>query len=94
MDIDIDRLAMLAKLHLTDAEKAMLAEQLPSIIDYIGKLQEVDTSGVDPKAYLTGAVNVLRDDVVTSTRHERDAVVAAFPKSVGDAMEVPGVFST
>ena len=94
MDIDIDRLAMLAKLQLTDTEKVMLAEQLPSIIDYIGKLQEVDTSGVDPKAYLTDAVNVLRDDVVTSTRNERDAVVAAFPKSVGDAMEVPGVFAS
>lgn len=49
MDIDINRLATLAKLQLTDEEKEMLASQLPSIIDYIGKLAEVDTSNVDPK---------------------------------------------
>ncbi|MEK7632639.1 MAG: Asp-tRNA(Asn)/Glu-tRNA(Gln) amidotransferase subunit GatC [Patescibacteria group bacterium] len=93
MDIDINRLAMLAKLQLTDDEKAMLQRQLPDILEYISKLQEVDTSGVDAKAYLTDAVNVLRDDVITSTRAERDAVVAAFPKQVGGAMEVPGVFA-
>lgn len=94
MDIDINRLATLAKLQLTDEEKEMLASQLPNIIEYIGKLAEVDTSNVDPKAYLTNAVNVLREDVVTSTVDQRDAVVAAFPKQVGGAMEVPGVFAS
>lgn len=93
MDIDIHRLATLAKLQLTDDETTMLTRQLPGILDYVSKLQEVDTSGVDAKAYLTDAVNVLREDVVTSTREERDAVVAAFPKQVGGAMEVPGVFA-
>lgn len=93
MTIDIDRLATLAKLRLTDEEKAMLQRQLPDILEYISKLQEVDTSNVDAKAYLTDAVNVLREDVVTSTIDERDAVVAAFPKQVGGAMEVPGVFA-
>lgn len=93
MTIDIDRLATLAKLRLTDEEKAMLQRQLPDILEYISKLQEVDTSNVDAKAYLTDAVNVLREDVVTSSLDERDAVVAAFPKSVGNAMEVPGVFA-
>ncbi len=93
MDIDIHRLATLAKLQLTDDETTMLTRQLPGILDYVSKLQEADTSGVDAKAYLTDAVNVLREDVVTSTREERDAVVAAFPKQVGGAMEVPGVFA-
>ncbi len=93
MDIDITRLATLAKLQLTDEEKEMLARQLPNILEYVSTLQEVDTTGVDPKAYLTDAVNVLREDVVTSTREERDAVVAAFPKSVAEALEVPGVFA-
>ncbi len=93
MDIDIIRLATLAKLQLTEEENVMLARQLPIILEYVSKLQEVDTTGVDPKAYLTDAVNVLRDDVVTSTRAERDAVVAAFPKAIGEALEVPGVFA-
>lgn len=93
MTIDINRLATLAKIHVTDEEKTTLERQLLSILDYVGKLQEVDISNIDTKASLTDAVNMLREDVVTSTQDERDAVVAAFPKSVGDALEVPGVFA-
>ena len=92
MDLDLDRLAKLANINLTPEERAMLQKQLPSILDYVSKLQEVDVSNVDA-TYLTNAINVLRDDVVTSTREERDAVVKAFPKSAGDALEVPGVFA-
>lgn len=92
MDIDLDRLAKLANINLTPEERAMLQKQLPDILEYVSKLQEVDVSKVDA-TYLTNAINVLRDDVVTSTRTERDAVVRAFPKSTGDALEVPGVFT-
>lgn len=93
MDIDIDRLAKLANMEVSAEEKAQLLRQLPGILDYVSKLQEVDISEIDPKAYLTDAVNVLREDVVSSTRDERDAVVAGFPQSLGDALEVPGVFA-
>lgn len=93
MTMDIARTAKLAKLSLTPEEVTMLEEQLPAILEYVGKLQEVDTSNVDAKAYLTNAVNVLREDVVSSFVDERDAVVAAFPKKAGTAMEVPGVFA-
>lgn len=92
MEINLDHVAKLAKLRLTDAEKETLGKQLPSIVDYIAKLQEVDTSNVDPKAYLTDATNVFRVDEPTTLQAARDAAVAAFPKSAGDALEVPGVF--
>ena len=92
MHIDINRIATLAKLQLTDEEKEMLERQLPAILEYVSKLQEVDTSKIDAKAYLTTAVNVFRDDVPTSTIDERDAVVKAFPASNGGALEVPGIF--
>lgn len=93
MEINLDHVAKLAKLRLTDAEKEMLGRQLPSIVDYVAKLQEVDTSNIDPKAYLTDATNVFRPDEPTTAQAERDAAVAAFPKSAGDALEVPGVFN-
>ncbi len=92
MDINLDHIAKLAKLRLTDAEKDMLGRQLPSIVEYVAKLQEVDTSKVDPKAYLTDATNVFRSDEPTTAQAERDAAVAAFPMSAGDALEVPGIF--
>jgi aspartyl-tRNA(Asn)/glutamyl-tRNA(Gln) amidotransferase subunit C len=92
MDIDISHVAKLARLKLSDAEQKTLAEQLPGIVDYIAKLQEVNTSDVDARAYLTDATNVFREDEVASTIEERNAVVAGFPKKGGDALEVPGVF--
>ncbi len=92
MDIDISHVAKLARLKLTEAEQKNLAEQLPGIVDYIAKLQEVNTNDIDARAYLTDATNVFREDEVTSTTAGRDAVVAGFPKKGGDALEVPGVF--
>ena len=92
MDINLDHVAKLAKLRLTESEKELLGRQLPSIIEYVAKLQEVDTSGINPRAYLTDATNVFRSDEPTTVQAERDAAVAAFPKSAGDALEVPGIF--
>ena len=93
MDINLDHVAKLAKLRLTPAEKETFSRQLPSIVEYVAKLQEVDTSTVDAKAYLTDATNVFRADEPTTAQSERDAAVAAFPKSAGDALQVPGVFN-
>lgn len=93
MDINLDHVAKLAKLRLTEAEKEMLGKQLPSLVEYVAKLQEVDTTNVDAKAYLTDATNVFRPDVPTTTDQTRDNVVNAFPRRAGDALEVPGIFS-
>lgn len=93
MDIDIDHIAKLAKLRLTDEERTKLAQQLPQILAYVGKLQEVDTSNVDAKAYLTDAVNVFRADEPQPVSPEtRKALLDAFPAKSGDALQVPGVF--
>lgn len=93
MDINLDHVAKLARLRLSESEKELLGKQLPLIVDYIAKLQEVDTSGIDPKAYLTDATNVFRADEPTTALNEHDAAVAAFPKSAGNALEVPGIFA-
>jgi len=92
MDIDISHVAKLARLKLTEAEQKTLAEQLPNIVNYIAKLQEVDTSEIDARAYLTDAVNVLREDVAQENEAQRLAIISAFPKKGADALEVPGVF--
>ncbi len=93
MEINIDHVAALAKLRLTPEEKKLFSSQLPSILEYVSRLQEVDTSHVDAKAYLTDATNVFRADEPTSAVEEREAVVAGFPKKKHDALEVPGVFT-
>ncbi|MBI1908124.1 Asp-tRNA(Asn)/Glu-tRNA(Gln) amidotransferase subunit GatC [Candidatus Uhrbacteria bacterium] len=93
MDINIDHVAKLAKLRLTAKEKKMMEPQLPAILEFVGKLEEVDTSGVDVKAYLTDAVNVFRDDeALPVDEATRKALLDAFPQSTAGALKVPGVF--
>lgn len=93
MDIDIQHVAKLAKLTLSPEEEQMMREQLPQILDYVSKLQEVDTSGIDAKAYLSDVENVFRkDEAVQVVGEQHDALMQAFPKKVGESLQVPGVF--
>ena len=92
IEFDIDKVAKLSNLELSDEERAELSEQLPSIMAYVSKLHEVDTSGADPSAYLTKEKNVFREDEVIMDEDERARVIDNFPKKTGDALEVPAVF--
>ncbi len=90
MQIDIEKLAKLAKLSLKEDEREELAGQLPKILDYVAKLQEVDTSDVEAKEYLMDVRNAFREDVVREgVQDEAERVRGAFPKSTGGALEVP-----
>jgi len=63
--MDIEHLAILARLKLTDAEKEKLSNQMGTIIEYIEKLSELDTENVEPTAHVLGLNNVFREDVAT-----------------------------
>ena len=92
IDFDIDRVAKLSYLDLSEEERAELANQLPAIVEYIAKLQEVDTSGVETRVYLTDQVNVFREDKSSIDASERKAIIENFPEEKGGALEVPAVF--
>ncbi|MDP2631735.1 MAG: Asp-tRNA(Asn)/Glu-tRNA(Gln) amidotransferase subunit GatC [Candidatus Uhrbacteria bacterium] len=93
IEFDVDKVAKLALLDLTDKDRADFKDQLPSIVAYISKLHEVDTSEVDAKMYITDQVNIFREDeIINCDQKVRDACIDAFPKKTGDALEVPGVF--
>jgi aspartyl-tRNA(Asn)/glutamyl-tRNA(Gln) amidotransferase subunit C len=62
---DVEYIAELARLRLTDDEKAVYAGQLNSILAYMEKLGTLDTSEVEPLSHVLDATNVMRDDVVT-----------------------------
>lgn len=91
MDIDIAKLEQLAKIRLTPEEHAMLSTQLPSILDYVAKLQEVSTEGVSEAAYISNLVNVWRDDVPQEDADVRAAAIALFPQKKAGALQVPSV---
>ncbi|MDB5249536.1 MAG: gatC [Segetibacter sp.] len=68
----VDQLATLSRLTFEPAEKAEIKKDLQKMISFIEKLNELDTTGVEPLLFMTDEVNVLRDDEVKGsiTREE------------------------
>ncbi|TSJ40614.1 Asp-tRNA(Asn)/Glu-tRNA(Gln) amidotransferase subunit GatC [Mucilaginibacter corticis] len=67
MNIDsetVDKIAHLARLELAETEKQEMIGDMNKILDFMAKLNEIDTVGVEPLVYLSTEVNVFRDDVV------------------------------
>lgn len=60
---EVQHVAELAKLHLSDEEITQFAEQLSQILDHAEVLQEIDTSAVPPTPYVLDLDNVMRADV-------------------------------
>ena len=63
-DTEVERIAQLARIELTSSEKQTLKKDLSSILDYIAKLNEVKTDGVEPLYQTTGLLNSTREDKV------------------------------
>jgi aspartyl-tRNA(Asn)/glutamyl-tRNA(Gln) amidotransferase subunit C len=87
---DVEHVAHLARLHLTDDEIDRMQEQLSKILDAIETLREVDTSHIGPTASVIQLENVMRDDEAT-TPMQRDAVLANAPRRDDPFLRVPTV---
>ena len=61
---EIEYIAMLARLFLSEEEKDLFGSQLSSILDYIEKLNELDTSDIKPTSHVLSLYNVVRDDTL------------------------------
>lgn len=64
----VNHIAKLAQLTLTEDEVTKFQGQLSSILEYVNKLQEVDTSGVEETSQVTGLENVWREDMSSEDR--------------------------
>jgi len=60
----VEKVATLARLELAEDEKDKMIQDMSKILDFMAKLNELDTTGVEPLIYMTDEVNVLREDVV------------------------------
>lgn len=68
---DVERIAHLARIEITEAEIAPIAEQLARILGLVDEMQAVDTTGIPPMAHAQDLACRLREDVVTETdQHE------------------------
>jgi aspartyl-tRNA(Asn)/glutamyl-tRNA(Gln) amidotransferase subunit C len=90
VEIDIEHVARLARLELTDEEKARLREQLGVILEHAAKVGEVATSDVQPTAYAIPRSNVLRPDELVPSLSLQD-VLANAPEVEADRFKVPRI---
>lgn len=89
----IDQIARLARLELTDKEKQMYAEQLSVVFDYFEMLNEVNTDNVMETCQVTGLEDIVRADAVKEADEEtKKKLISAFPEKVGKLLKVKAVF--
>jgi len=87
---DVEKVALLSRLRLTDAELDEMTEQLSKILGYIDQLSELDTEDVQPIAHAVELTNVFRDDVVQESL-PRQAALGNAPSADEECFRVPAV---
>ena len=89
--IDVENIANLACLYLTDEDKISYAEDMNSIIAFADTITRVDTSNIKAKEHLIPISNVFHDDEVIIHNVERDELLAASPTKTDGYITVPRV---
>ena len=87
---DVEHVARLARLALTDAEIEKMREQLNGILAYIEKLNALQTDDVEPTSHAVPMVNVMRDDAPGPCL-PRDEALANAPDRAGEFFRVPRI---
>ncbi|HUT01756.1 MAG TPA: Asp-tRNA(Asn)/Glu-tRNA(Gln) amidotransferase subunit GatC [Phycisphaerae bacterium] len=91
IDEDLVRhIGKLSRIELSDEQVQTFRRQLASILEYFGKLRELDTEGIEPMAHATELHNVLADDVPGESLSPQQALANA-PDRDGDFFKVPKV---
>ena len=86
----LDKIAHLSRLEIDEKDAEKLLQEMTAIVDWVEKLKEVDTNGVEPLTTMSFEVNVMRDDEVKEhLPHERALLNA--PKKDDDYFRVPKV---
>lgn len=87
---DVDKLARLSRLSLSEAERNNMLTELNHVFDLVEKMQEVNTDGIEPMAHPHELALRLRDDAVTE-KDEHQAIQSCAPLVDRDLYLVPKV---
>jgi len=88
--IDVGYVAELARLELTEDEKALFQRQLDGIVGYVEKISEVDVEGIEPMMHGHALVNAFWEDEVKPSMDFEDAIANA-PARTGDEFLLPKI---
>ena len=89
-DIDISKVARLARIDLSEEELALYGEQLVAILEAAAQVQALPTDGVEPTSHPLPFTNAFRPDVVTGSL-DRDDVLAMAPQEENGYFRVPRI---
>ena len=87
---EVKRVATLARLQLSPKEEELLTEQLDKILQYMAKLDRLDTDKVEPLAHAVDIVNAFREDKVTNQPNTKD-LLANTPAREKNFFKVPKI---
>ena len=87
-DETIEYVGILAKLALSDAEKEQAKKDMGNMLDYIDKLNELDTTGIEPMSHVFPVQNVFREDIVTN-KDESEKTLRNAPGQKDNMFMVP-----
>lgn len=87
---EVQHVAQLARLDFSDEEEQRMAAEMSQILDYVEKLDELDTSGVPPMSHVLDVTNVFRDDEIES-RIDREQALEPAPETDDGYFQVPQV---
>jgi aspartyl-tRNA(Asn)/glutamyl-tRNA(Gln) amidotransferase subunit C len=89
---EVRKVAQLARLELSEADLALMQQQLSAILDYVDQLNQLNTDDIEPLAHPLPIHNVFRPDTETPSLPVEEALRNA-PSRVGDYFGVPAVFT-
>ena len=87
---DVEHVAKLARLELTEEEKELYTKQLGDVLKYVDQMNEVDTSDVKPMSHAIDFVNVMREDKVVY-EHTKEELMANAPFEEDGFFRVPKI---
>ena len=90
-DETIEYVGILSKLELSEEEKEQAKKDMGSMLDYIDKLNELDTTGIEPMSHVFPVQNVFREDVVTND-DESEKTLKNAPGEKDNMFMVPRTF--
>ncbi|MBH1956172.1 Asp-tRNA(Asn)/Glu-tRNA(Gln) amidotransferase subunit GatC [Candidatus Saccharibacteria bacterium] len=88
---EVQHLAQLSSLQLSDDETTNLQKDIGNILNYIQQLDELDTTGVEPTYQVTGLENIWRDDTVVQSSVSRETLLSLAQDKTVDSVKVPKV---
>ena len=90
---EVEHIAKLARLGLTEKEREKMQKELSSVLDYIEKLKEVDISKVKPTSHSIKVENVIRNDEARTLKPEvRRKIIEQVPETKAGYLKVKSIF--